>query len=98
MSDVNPVVTRTFNAALLDHFDRHEREILRARFSDPLFVRFIEAQMKEAQDQMNELNPDGYGPEDAVKFLHAAKEARSIWQYWREFREFVVDWAQQASA
>lgn len=88
------LILRSFNAAF-DALSHPERELLRARFCDPIMHKFLEAQVAEARKQMETLDPSNFTPERAQEFLHAAKETRSIWQFWSEFRDFVGDWSKE---
>jgi hypothetical protein len=88
------LIHRSFNVAF-DALSPPERDMLRARFCEPIMHKFIDAMVNAAKEQMEQLDPSAFEDNEAQKFLYAAKETRSIWQFWSEFASFVNDWAKE---
>jgi hypothetical protein len=73
-----------------------ERDMLCARFADPLFMRFFDFQEQAAREQMAMLDPDDKEM-TADEFRQRAREFRAVWQFWNEFRELANEWAARSN-
>lgn len=91
------LIHKSFNTAM-DALSPQERQMLRARFCDPIMHKFLDAQVSEALAQTQGLDPSDFPVERAQEFLQAAKDARAVWQFWAEFRNFVRDWSEDIGA
>lgn len=83
------------SVAAFDTLTRQERDFLCARFSDPLMMRFIDEQEKAARNQLTALDPDEFD-ESSDDFRQRVRNARLIWRFWNDFREFTQQFAQRA--
>lgn len=83
------------NVSAFDSLTKQEQSFLCSRFSDPLFMRFIEKQEEAARFQLTSLDPDE--EEDADKYRQKAREFRAVWRFWSEFKELANEWAARST-
>lgn len=83
------------SVAAFDGLSKQERDFCVARFSDPTFMRFIDAQEKAARDQLTKIDPDDQ--ESSDDFRQRVRNARLIWRFWNDFREFSAAFAARST-
>lgn len=83
------------NVGAFDELSKQEQKFLCARFSDPIFMRFIEKQEEAARFQLTSLDPDNEESDD--KYRQKAREFRAVWRFWTEFKELAQSWAARSA-
>lgn len=78
------------SASAFDDMSTQEQDFMAARLSDPLFSRFIVAQLEAASTQRDTLNPDENLTD--ADFRRLSREYYLVWKFWKDFQEFSQAW------
>lgn len=78
-----------FSVPAFDKLSRQQREMMIARFSDPLFLTFLDEQEIAAKDQLASINPDD-AEENSEDFRQRVRKAATIWRFWSDFKTLTA--------
>lgn len=95
MADEKQFDINFISVAAFDSLAKQERDFLCARFSDPLFMRFLDAQEEAARHQLTSFSPDEQISD--AEFRRLAREYRLVWRFWSDFRDFTQQFAARSA-